>query len=143
MAINALKISTIAYRDFFIYSNQVNKLATYAMSLTWYVDAANYVEVAIKADVFTVNVMFEGSNTAYTTAMRSSLTAGKIYLYSLQKADNKIMVQMETSTGITDTLYISATTGFTTEAGHVYVGSTNANQRCALVQLDISLLTYL
>jgi hypothetical protein len=143
MIVNALKMSTIAYQDFYIYMNQVNKLTKYSMSLTWYVDAANYIEVGIKNDVFTVNVMFEGANTAYTKAMRSTLSAGKNVYYNLSKADDKVMVQMETETGITDTLYISATTGFTSEAGHVYIGSTNANQRAAIIELQVSTSTYL
>jgi hypothetical protein len=143
MVINALKISTIEYADFYAYLHQVNKLATYALSLTWYVDASNYIEVGIKADVLTVNVMYGGANTAYTTTMRSTLSAGKRIYYNFQKVGRLIMVQCETSTGVSDTLYISATTDFTSEVGHVYVGSTNANQRAAIIELDISQSTYL
>lgn len=140
-SITSVRMSLQTYNDVTAFMHSVCKITGYSASLTWYVDANNYIECAIKADVFTVNVRYAGSTTTLTKNMLSSFTSGKYVWMTLQKIGARIQVRLETSTGLTDTLYITATQAYTGLLGHLYLGGTTANQQNAIVQFYSSQTT--
>lgn len=143
IAINSLQMTQIAYYDFYSLLMSINKLDGYTPSVTWYVDANNYVELAVKSNVFTVNYCLGGSVTTLTKNLRVTLAAGSISYMIFQRMGNKIRCRFESG----DTLnmrVIGYTTGFSdSQSGHLYIGGTSVSQRSSILEFNVGQSTYL
>lgn len=135
-----LQMSRTKYKDFSVYSRQYVKTNSghSVMSMTWYVDANNYIEFAVKDDVIILNICENGSVVAYSTGVFTSLalhTQVDLYLW---KYGSKIWAKISTGNGYTDTQFITAVTGLITQSGHIYLGGTDVKQSGSCTDFQIN-----